>query len=388
MWNTIDQKCWQAKNLYNYANYIVRQEFINKNFWTRYRDLDKLLQTHETYKTLGSQASQNTLTLLDRNWKSFFVSIKDWSKKKGDGYFGKPRLPKYKDKLKGRSILIIKNIQCKIKDGKVMFSWHPLKSFSGIPTKVLGHLQQVRFVPTGNCYTMEVVYNEEIATEEKAKNNRVASIDLGVNNFATIVNNIGLRPIFVKGGIIKSMNRYYNKERANISRETGMIWNNRMRNLTDKHNCKTDTYMHTVSKRIVQYCIKNNIDTLIIGLSKEWKNESNIGHVNNQNFISIPHEKLIKQLQYKCENIGINCIINEENFTSGTSFLDNELPTEENYNIKRRIKRGLFKSNDGRTINADVNAAYQIMRKVFPEALQSVLQRNRGCDSHPIKLII
>jgi putative transposase len=325
--------------------------------------------------------------LLNKNWKSFFVAIKDWSKKKGEGYLGKPALPKYKDK-NGRSILMIKNIQCRIEDKHLIFSWKPLRKFSGIKTNITGKLMQVRFVPSGNCYWMEIVYQTEVI-ETKPFNNRIIGIDLGVNNFATMVNNIGKQPIVIKGGIIKSMNQYYNKERAEISRQTKMVWNNRMRNLTDKHLRKMDTYMHTASKRIIQYCIENDIDTLVVGQTKEWKNGVNLGHVNNQNFVCIPYEKFINQLKYKCENIGINCVTIEESYTSGTSFIDNELPTKENYNIKRRIKRGLFRSNGKVLINSDVNGAYQIVKKVYPNAFAEMQARgSRGCDLHPVRFDI
>jgi putative transposase len=383
MWKIVDQKCFEAKNLYNVANYIVRQEFINNGNWIKANHLDKMLQNTNEYKILGSQASQRSLSLLEKNWKSYFVAIKDWSKKKGEGYFGKPKLPRYKDK-NGRSILMIKNIQCKIKNGLLIFSWKPLREFSGIKTNVTGKLMQVRFIPSGNCYFMEIVYQAE-TSEVMSFNNRIIGIDLGVNNFATIVNNIGKQPIVIKGGIIKSMNQYYNKKRVEISKQTKMIWNNRMRNLTDKHLRKIDTYMHTVSKRILQYCVENNVDTLIVGRTKEWKNSVNLGHVNNQNFVCIPYEKFINQLKYKCENIGIDCVVTEENYTSATSFLDDELPIKENSNIKRRIKRGLFKTNNGTLINADVNGAYQIVKKVYPNAFAEMqARRGRGCDLHPV----
>jgi putative transposase len=226
MWKVIDQKCFDAKNLYNEANYIIRQEFINNNKWIRVNSLDKILQKTNEYQLLGSQAAQRTLALLDRNWKSFFAAIKDWSKKKGEGYFGKPSPPKYKNK-NGRSILMIKNIQCRIEDGLLVFSWKPLREFSGIKTSVKGKLMQVRFAPSGNCYWMEIVYRVEIP-EVVPFRNRIAGIDLGVNNFATIINNIGKQPIVIKGNLIKSMNQFYNKERARISSETKMPWNNRM----------------------------------------------------------------------------------------------------------------------------------------------------------------
>jgi putative transposase len=381
MWKIIDRKCYDAKNLYNEANYIVRQEFINNGKWIRYNELDKIMQEKDNYYILGSQASQNTLALLDKNWKSFFKSIKNWSKKKGDGYFGKPNLPKYKDK-NGRSILIIKNIQCRITNNNLYFSWKPLNKFSGIKTKVNGKLMQIRFVPSGSCYFMEIVYQIEIP-EQKCFNNRIAGIDIGVNNFATIANNIGEMPIIINGRVIKSMNQYYNKRKSEILSKSNMHWNNKAQLLTDKHRNKIDTFTHKASKMVIDWCLFNNIYTLIIGRNKGWKDGVNIGHINNQNFVYIPFDKFIRQLSYKCENAGINFIITEEDYTSGTSFIDNELPIEENYNKKRRIKRGLFKSNNGIKINADLNSAYQIIKKVFPNAFG---QWNRGCDLHPVRL--
>lgn len=381
MWKIIDEKAFLAKNLHNEATYIMRQEFIFNKKWVRGHTLEKQLQSSENFKNLGSQAAQKTIQLVDQNFRSYFKAIKDWSKKKGKGYSGKPSLPSYKKK-DGRSIVMLKNIQCRIQNGEIYFSWKPLRHFTGIKTNASGKLMQIRFVPMGSTYVMEVVYQIEVP-ETKQFNDRIAGIDLGVNNLATVSNNIGIQPIIVKGGAIKSMNRYYNKERANISRETGMIWNKRMRLLTDKHIRKSTDYMHLVSKRIVEYLQKHNIDTLVIGLTKEWKDCINMGHINNQNFVSIPHDKLIKQLQYKCENVGINCIITEEEYTSGTSFLDDELPIEENYNIKRRIKRGVFRSNDGRKLNADVNASLQIIKKVFPNAFS---QWDRGCGLQPVIL--
>jgi len=385
MWTVIDRKCYFAKNLYNEANYIIRQNFFKTGKTIKGSIIDKTLQKTENYVSLGSQASQKTIQLLDKNWKSYFKGIKDWSKKKGKGYFGKPNLPKYKDKKNGRCVLMLKNIQCRIENQNLIFSWKPLRDFGGIKTRATGRLMQVRFVPKGSCYYMEIVYEYEIPEANKIIKN-IVGIDLGVTNLATIGNNIGVTPIVIKGGIVKSMNQYYNKKRSDISQQTNMVWNNRMRLLTDKHLRKLDTYMHTVSKQIIQYCVKNSIDTIVVGLTKGWKDGINLGHINNQNFVCIPHDKLIKQIQYKAENAGIKCFLTEENYTSGTSFLDNELPIEKNYNVRRRIKRGMFKSANGISINADLNAAYQIIKKVFPEAFDSI--GNRGCDLHPVKLSV
>jgi putative transposase len=321
--------------------------------------------------------------LIDKNWSGFFSAIKDWSRKKGVGYSGKPRLPGYKDKT-GRSILLLKPAQCCIKNKTIYFAWEPLRKFSGMKTNIDGRIIQTRFVPKGTCYWLEFVY-ETHTQELKEKSNRVIGIDLGINNFATIANNIGVTPIIINGKNIKSMNQYFNKKKATIQSETRMSINNRIKNLTDKRIRKLDYFMHCASKFVVEYCKENSIDTIIIGKNNGWKNEVNMGHKNNQSFVNIPYDEFILKLKYKCINVGINVIETEESYTSGTSFLDKEFPTKENYNKSRRKPRGMFTSNNGTKINSDLNGAYQIIRKVLPDAFE---HRDRGWALHPVRLTI
>jgi len=292
MWKTIDDYCFRAKNLYNEANYIVRQEFVNNRKYLNYNAIDKMRKSLGSYYLLGTACSQCTLMLLDRNWKSFFKAIKDWSRKKGRGYLGKPSLPGYKDK-NGRSFLMLKNIQYHIIDGKIKFAWEPLRQFSGIKTRITGKPMQLRFVPKNSTYWMEICYQIEIP-DKIEKTERIAGIDLGIDNFATISNNAGITPIIVNGGSIKSMNQYFNKKKSSIQSESGMIVNNRLKFFTDKHMRKIDYFMHCTSKLIISYCLENNIDTIIVGKNNLWKNKVNIGHVNNQTFVSIPYDKLYK----------------------------------------------------------------------------------------------
>lgn len=385
MWKTIDEYCFRAKNLYNYTNYILRHEFIEKKFISSAYDLDKSIQNSEPYTQLGSQAAQKTIELLCKNWKSFFKAIKDYSKNPSK-YLGKPKLPKYKDK-NGRSILMIKNIQCRIENNILVFSWKPFRSFK-IPTKVTGKLMQVRFIPNGNNYTMEIVYQIEIP-EPKEKNNRIVGIDLGVDNFATVSNNVGLKPFIVNGRGIKSINQYYNKKlskiRSELKTKNNKEWSNRLDRFAQKRNSKVEYFLHCASKLVAEYCVKNNIDAVVVGYNQEWKQEVNLSKKTNQNFVYIPFYEFISKLKYKLENFGIKFITTNESYTSGTSFLDGEEPTKDNYNKKRRIKRGLFKSNNGVLINSDLNGSYQIIKKVFPNAFE---QWDRGWDLHPVRLNI
>ncbi len=385
-WKLIDNLCFKSKNLYNYANYLIRQEFINNNKWIQYNELFQLCKDSEPYKEIGSNVGQQTLKILDKSWKSFFVAIKDW-KKYPDKYLGRPKLPKYKDKEKGRNILGIDNIKFSIKDGYLRFSWSKLKPLNNIfKTNAYGKLMQVRFIPKRSHYVLEIVYEIDIP-ETHLDSDRIIGIDLGINNFATVSNNSGLMPFIINGKTIKSMNQYYNKKKAefqsDLKKKHNKDWSNRLQQLTDKRNNKINDYLHKTSKYVVDWCIANQINTVIVGKNKNWKQESKMSKKVNQNFVGIPYDLFIQKLQYKCENVGIRFIDTEESYTSGTSFLDNELPTKENYNKSRRIYRGLFKTKGGILINADLNGAYQIIRKVIPNVFAEGIE---GVGLHPVRI--
>ena len=375
----VDEYCYKSKNLYNYANYIIRQEFVDNGKWIRYNDLFHMVKDSEPYKDIGSNTGQGTLRILDKNWKSFFVAIKDW-KKYPQKYLGMPKLPKYLNK-DGRFVLSLDSNKVKLKNGYVHFAWKPFKKFNNkFKTNIKSRILQCRIVPRGGCYVMELVYEIDVPEcVEKSKN--IAAIDIGVDNFISMVNNIGIQPIVVKGGVIKSINQYYNKKKAKMQSEliamNGKRWSKSLQKLSDKRYEKIKYQMHCISKYVVDWCVMYGIDTLVVGYNKEWKQEKK----HMQNFSYIPYNVFVGMLKYKCENNGIRFIICEESYTSGTSFADNEDPVKENYNKRRRIERGLFISNNGVLVNADVNGAYQIMKKVFPNAFADGIE---GAGLHPL----
>jgi putative transposase len=376
LYNLIDQFCFYSKELYNRANFVIRKDyFTHKDYkWIRYRKVDKMFQGTPEYKNLMSQASQCTLQVLDRNWKSFIEGKKAYDKDNSK-FLGKPHPPKYKD-YDGRFTWFLKNNQIYFENG---YLWFKMRIFNGY--KFHTHLTDkdrivsIRFVPKGSIYVFEVVYEIEIPDALQGNSTRIASIDLGLNNFVTLTNNIGLRPIIINGKGAKSINQYYNKRRAELQStlkiRNDIDWSKKLSAITLKRNNRIKNFVHHVSKAIVDWCVLNNIDTLVCGLNDTWKQDSNMGTRINQNFIQLPYRMLVDQLNYKCENNRIRFITNEESYTSGTSFLDDELPIKENYNKSRRVKRGLFKSNTGRYINSDVNGSLQIMRKVFPDAISA-----------------
>ena len=363
----IDEMCFNSKNLYNEANYVIRQEFIENGNYISYYDMNKEFKSHENYKLTFSQPANCTLRLLDKNWKSYFKAIKDW-KEHPNKYLGMPKLPKYLPK-DGRFPWMIPNNQLVYDYEKSTiyirnrhmndYDWH---------CRCLGRPIQVRFIPHGNHYTMEIIYEIEIEDIDKDMvSERIAAIDIGVDNLVTMTNNIMESPIIINGKPLKSINQQYNKQKAkmqsDLMKRNGKHWSNKLDTLSYKRNQRIKNYMHNTSALIIKWCVEHNIDTLVVGKNDTWKQEKK----HMQNFTSIPYEMLLGQLQYKCENVGIKYIEVNEAYTSGTSYLDNEAPIKENYNKERRIQRGLFQAKN-MLINADVNGSLQIMRKVFPDS--------------------
>lgn len=365
LWKVIDEMCLNAKNLYNYANYIIRQEYINNKRYIPYKEMNFNLKTHQQYKDCMSQPANCVLRLLDKNWKSFFKGLKEYEKNP-KRFLGRPQIPKYLKK-DGRFNWMIPNNCCYFENKELKFRVRKLQSVKW-KCRCVGRLLQVRFVPKGCVYVMEIVSQIEVP-DATSENKRIVGIDLGVNNLATASNNIGEQPFIINGRGLKSINQFYNKRRSELQSKLpkGQFWSKQLEQITFKRFNRVKNYMHHASCYIVKWCVKHQIDTLVVGHNDEWKQDLKMNKVNSQNFVGIPYEILIQQLKYKCEDVGINFIETEESYTSGTSFLDGELPCKENYNKKRRVKRGLFQAADT-LVNSDVNGSLQIIRKVFPDA--------------------
>lgn len=383
-----------TKNLYNHANFIVRNEFVKTGKWLRYQELDKILRqdiTYPDYRNMpAAQSAQQTLRLLDNNWKAFFNSMKDWSKNR-DKYLGMPKLPKYKPK-DGKMVFMVTSQQLRLKDNLLYFP----KSFQGFTMKPrcihlsnFKKINQIRIVPNNQVFCIEIVYSISVDDDLLQDNGRYMSIDLGLDNLATVVTNTGSNPVIVNGKGLKSNNQYYNKQRAHSQSVAKHMNNkfhtNRLYRLMQKRNLKMEDSLHKISKFIVTSAISNNVHTIVIGNNKTWKQYISLGKRVNQAFMNIPHQKLIDKIIYKARNVGINVILTEESYTSGTSFLDGESPQKEFYNKKRRLHRGLFVSNQGARINADVNAACQIMKKVFPNVFADGIE---DVVLHPVRVDI
>jgi putative transposase len=376
--------CFKAKNLYNYANYLTTQEFINNGKYLFPFELNKTLKGHEAFKALPAKTSQQIIIKLGLNWKSYFQSIKIWAKNKKQ-FLGKPKLPKYKKK-NGRSIVYFDYMQGSWKDNKYYF---PNQKQLFIETNITEkQFKLCEIIPYGNCYKISVIYEKEKENLIKP-NEKIVAIDLGVNNLATLTNNAGLQPVIINGRVIKSINNYFNKQYAKAQSYIPRTSTKRMRKLTLKRNNILDTQLHRISRFIINYCIDNDIANISIGTTtSNWKQNINIGAKNNQIFTRIPHEKLIQQIIYKSEEVGILVKLVDEKYTSKASFLDNDILPDEfgDYVFSgKRVKRGLYQSSTRQYINADVNASYNILRKSNPQFLYEGI---KGLSLIPIRLNI
>ena len=370
----LEEKCHIAKNIYNHGNYLIRQEFTKTGKWLRYIEVEKLVKNNIDYPDYWdwnlANSGQQVLRRLDKNWKSFFASIKDW-KKNPSKYKGMPKLPKYLKK-DGLTEFALTTQQVKLKNDNLI---HFPKSMNGLiiqPQFIYDErfiqFNQCRIVPKNDRIIVELIYTISI-TDFVKEQGAIGSIDLGLDNFVTFVDNLGNKPIIINGKGLKSCNQYYNKliadTKSELDKNGNSGYSHLLYSITNKRNDKIKYFMDKASKYIVENCLDLGIRTIVVG-----KNDSQKQHSRLKNFVQIPYNLFIQKLAYKCQEAGIEMILTEESYTSGTSFLDYELPIKENYNISRRIKRGLFRSNEGKLINADVNAAYQIMKKVFSDAVK------------------
>lgn len=361
--------CRVSKNLYNQALYVVKQHYRETGEILWYKDLDKImkktpnLEGQINYRLLKAQVSQQILKLLDRNLKSFFKSIKDWKENKSK-YMGKPRFPKY---LKQKEYLLIyANQSARIKNGKIYLAKNLTIDIPEYEGKDFTKFNQIRILPRKDYFEVEIIYEQEIENKDLDYNS-YASIDLGVNNTVTMITTRNKNPLIISGGIPKSINQWYNKEVAKLCSIKDKMkikrYTKRLRQITNRRNDRIKDYFHKISRLIVNYLIKNRIGILVVGQASDWKTQSRIGRINNQNFQLLPLQELLKQLEYKCELVGIKLIKVNEAYTSKCDALALEEIGKHDKYLGKRKKRGLFQSSVGKLINADVNACINILRR-------------------------
>lgn len=392
-----DQLARNANSLFNRATYILRQNYFHHEKPLSYSALDTIFKNayknHENklYHGIGYvQSAQQLLKVVIKNFKGFRKAIEKYYENPKK-FSGKPRIP-HCHKPGSRTTFYLTNQNGKIVNNHLISSKFNLNLKLDDDYKGFKFIRAA-FVPITNGFKVLVTY--EIAGYHFQKDNGIyVSIDPGVDNSFACVTNYHQHPVLINGNAAKATNYYYHKRKAQLQAQQAQYHQlehrginkkgkpyvyydqtKRMQRLDFKHNRRIDHYVYNAINRIVDYVISCNAKIVFIGKNKGWKNKSNMGKKNNQNFLGIPHAVIIDKLKAKLAYYGVRLIAVEESYTSQTSFLDGEKPCRKNGNkarkknglhpYKRRITRSLFRANNGALINSDVNGALQIAKKGY-----------------------
>lgn len=399
-YKSIKELCHIAKNLTNEAIYNVRQYYFTEDKFLKYEKNYTLLKSSPNYKELNSNMAQQILKEVDGSFKSFFGLIK--LAKQGKYSFKDCKLPRYLPK-DGYTTLVIGFVR--LNGNKLILPFsnnfkktHKVVEITIPPVLLDKKVKEIRILPKANARYFEIQYIYETECIQRNLNTQNAlALDLGVNNLVTAVSSTG-KSFIVDGRKLKSINQWFNKENARLQsikdkQHFGKKPTNRQKAIARDCNNKVNDYMNKAARMIIDYCINNDIGTLIAGYNVTFQRNSHIGKQNNQNFVNIPYGRLRDKLAYMCELNGITYVEQEESYTSKASFWDKDnIPVYNNDNPKEyefsgnRVHRGLYETANGKTFNADINGALNIMRK------SSVVDMNilygRGEVDTPIRIRI
>jgi len=393
----LKELCRLSKNLYNVGLYTVRQHYFQERKHLKYESNYHYCKGNENYRILNTDIAQQTLKVVDRTFRSFYGLI---TSVKSGSYNNKVRLPRYLPK-EGYFPLIMPRV--KVKDGKFRIPmstafkaqygeiWIPFPDRLSQET-----LKEVRILPKYNGRFFEVEFISEVEeTPIETKPESAIGIDLGLDNLATCIDTNGASFI-LDGKPLKSFNQWFNKENARLQsiKDLQKIkgTTERQVRLTVNRNAKVRDYLNKAARYVINHCIEYRIDKLVVGFNIEMKQSINIGSRNNQNFVQIPHSSFRFKLKALCERYGIKYVEQEESYTSKASFLDNDNipvfnadhPKKHEFSGKR-IKRGLYRTQQGILVNADCNGAANILKKSKHNALSGV---SSGCLAQPLRVKI
>ena len=376
-YRTIRELCHIAKNLANEAIYNVRQYYFSEGEFLKYEKNYTLLKNSPNYKALNSNMAQQILKEVDGSFKSFFGLLK--LAKQGKYAFKDCRLPHYLPK-DGYTTLVIGFVRLKGNKLILPFSNSFKKTHKAveitIPPMLLDKkVKEIRIIPKAKARFFEIQYIYEAECVQRNLNtNNALALDLGINNLVTAVSSNG-KSFIIDGKKLKSINQWFNKENARLQsikdkQHYGKKSTSRQKAIARSRNNKVNDYMNKAARKVINYCIANDMGTLVVGYNETFQRGGHIGKRNNQNFVNIPYGQLRSKLEYLCEMNGIIFVKQEESYTSKSSFWDrDDIPVYNADNPReyqfsgKRIHRGQYKTASGKIINADVNGALNIMRK-------------------------
>lgn len=364
----IVQLCGTAKDLYNKADFYLRQAWIQKQSLPGFSELVKLVENEPCYKNLhNTKTAKKLLMQLRTDWSNFFKSSIAYDKDPSK-FIRRPKPPYYKEKM-----------------SQVFFDKETIRKKlipKGIlqPTNDIFHVKsqrkfkQVKITPKTFGFMIEVSYESPAANQKGSKKKKVhagiALVDIGLNNLCTITSD-QQTPILVNGRILKSFNQWFNKH-------PNSKYHSR------KRYFRIENYFHHVSKKLIDFCLKNGLGRIIIGRNEGWKQGMRMGKKNNQAFQYIPFFLLLEKIKYKAEAAGVKVEFTEEAYTSKASFLDQD-PLDGSKLSGTRVKRGLYKSKNGTFIHADVNGSLNIGRKILGNKIYTIFS-HRSIAAMPVRV--
>lgn len=382
----------ESLSIYDQALYFQRQAYFEtreqgkiktysyNQLWDKIKNEEKIKES-----SLDINVKQYVVKQLTKNWLSWITSIISF-KKIPSKFKGRPKMPNYLYKSKKYNIIQIDSSRFRKKDVETNSFTLPCSNYKiFIPKQI--KLKDVRQVTIQKYYDkikINIIYEDREVIRNSYDDNSCIGIDLGVNNLCAITSNDKSFSYVINGRPLKSINQFYNKKnsiyKSELEKCNKMKTSKKIQHLTMKRNNKINHYLHCVSKQLIDFCVENGVEKIIIGHNNGWKQETNIGKKNNQNFVSIPFNTLINQLKYKSlKYTDLIVDVVEESYTSKIDHIALEEMKHEKDYMGKRVKRGLFESSTGKLINADINGAIGIMRKgnVISD-VQLLNLRNRG----------
>ena len=393
----------EAKEIYNYANYIIRQIYFKNSenhdysmeFIYEYSELNEDFEiylkennqfTSTFYRiicnfsrikehSLNSKMVQNIVDVLKRDWKSYWKLLK----LKTNGKYDKPvSIPRYKKKYSVVEYNPQTISKAKLKNGYIGTAL--MEEGFAIPNFYKEYsCRSARALWKNDSLYMEIVYEREIP--ETKINEKAASIDLGGKVLMAVAYNFNRRGICISANMLRSLNHYYNKIIRVMTSlfPKGIKISKAIQNLWRKRDEQIRNLLGYYANRLIEVFVSLNVSKLIIGKNKEQKNEIDLhSKLENRNFCMIPFNKLIEILKYKCQENGIECIEQEESYTSKASFLDNDyIPVYGEENNKYEFsgwRNGRIYKIKGKEqrIHSDLNGALNIMRKAGHELIENI----------------